>query len=196
MTRTFSYIGASGSKTSNVVNINRLTINARCGTGGQPIIFAFSSAGAADIFGRIFDGLGRVHIIHNTSFNKGGKGIALSTSSGDFDASATVLFETSAGKVVTVQMAFDNSTTLVEAEGVHRLRVSHSLLKPGLALAARRSTDRHRHTVSATLFLGRKRSGANRQQRPENDRKVVAKVPRHRPGKKEHTKPGSTDPRW
>ncbi len=112
VTRTFSYIGAPGSKTRNVVNINQLTINARCGTGGQPIIFAFSSAGAADIFGRIFDGLGRVHIIHNTSFNKGGKGIALSTSSGDFDASATVLFETSTGKVVTVQMAFDNSTTL------------------------------------------------------------------------------------
>ncbi len=112
VTRTFSYIGARGSKTKNVVNIDSLTINARCGTGGQPIIFAFSSASAADIFGRIFDGLGRIHIVHNTSFNKGGKGIALSTTSGDFDASTTVLFETSTGKVVTVQMAFDNATTL------------------------------------------------------------------------------------
>jgi hypothetical protein len=112
VTRTFSYIAAPGSKTKNVVNIDQLTINARCGTSGQPIIFAFSSASAADIFGRVFDGLGRIHTIHNTSFNKGGKGIALSTSSGDFDASSTVLFETSTGKVVTVQMAFDNSTTL------------------------------------------------------------------------------------
>jgi hypothetical protein len=112
VTRTFSYIAAPGSKTANVVNIDQLTINARCGTGGQPVIFAFTSASAADIFGRIFDGLGRIHIIHNTSFNKGGKGIALSTTSGDFDASTTVLFETSTGKVVTVQMAFDNSTTL------------------------------------------------------------------------------------
>ena len=112
VTRTFSYIAAPGSKTKNVVNIDSLTINARCGTGGQPIIFAFSSASAADMFGRIFDGVGRIHIVHNTSFNKGGRGVELSTSSGDFDASATVLFETSEGKVVTVQMAFDNSTTL------------------------------------------------------------------------------------
>jgi hypothetical protein len=112
VTRTFSYIGAPGSKTANVVNINQLTINARCGTGGQPIVFAFTSSSAADIFGRTFDGLGRIHIIHNTSFNRGGKGIALSTTSGDFDASSTVLFETNTGKVVTVQMAFDNSTTL------------------------------------------------------------------------------------
>jgi hypothetical protein len=112
VTRTFSFIAAPGSTTRNVVNVDQLTINARCGTGGQPVIFAFTSASAADIFGRIFDGLGRIHIIHNTSFNKGGKGIALSTTSGDFDASSTVLFETSTGKVVTVQMAFDNSTTL------------------------------------------------------------------------------------
>ena len=112
VTRTFSYIAPPGSKTKNVVNIDQLTINARCGTGGQPVIFAFTSASAADIFGRIFDGLGRIHIVHNTSFNTGGKGIPLSTTSGDFDASTTVLFETSTGKVVTVQMAFDNSTTL------------------------------------------------------------------------------------
>jgi hypothetical protein len=112
VTRTFSYIAPPGSKTKNVVNIDSLTINARCGTGGQPIIFAFSSASAADLFGRTFDGLGRIHIIKNSSFNKGGKGIALSTSSGDFDATSTVLFETSTGKVVTVQMAFDNATTL------------------------------------------------------------------------------------
>jgi hypothetical protein len=36
----------------------------------------------------------------------------LSTSSGDFDASVNVLFETSAGKVVTVDYASDNATTL------------------------------------------------------------------------------------
>jgi hypothetical protein len=36
----------------------------------------------------------------------------LSTNSGDFDATGTVLFETSNGKVVTVNYAFDNSTTL------------------------------------------------------------------------------------
>jgi hypothetical protein len=111
-TRTFSYIAGPGSKTKNVVNADGLTINARCGTKGTPVIFAFSFAKSADLFGRTFDGLGRIHIIKNSAFNSGGKGVALSTSSGDFDSTATVLFETSTGKVVTVQMAFDNATTL------------------------------------------------------------------------------------
>jgi hypothetical protein len=38
----------------------------------------------------------------------------LSPLSGDFDATGSVLFETSTGKVVTVNIAFDNSTTLVK----------------------------------------------------------------------------------
>ena len=59
VTRTFSFIGPSGSKTANVVSIDGLTINARCGTGGQPVIFGFSSVAGSDILGRIFDGLGR-----------------------------------------------------------------------------------------------------------------------------------------
>ena len=111
VTRTFSFIGPSGSKTANVVSIDGLTINARCGTGGQPVIFGFSSVAGSDILGRIFDGLGRAHIIHNTSFGPG-VSIALSTSSGDFDASGSVLFETPAGKVVTVAYGFDNAPTL------------------------------------------------------------------------------------
>jgi hypothetical protein len=111
VTKNFSFIGLKSSKTTNVVSIDGLTINARCGSAGQPVIFAFSSAPKADIFGRVFDGLGRLHTIHNTSFTKG-VSVQLSTSSGDFDASGTVLYETSAGKVVTVQYAFDNATTL------------------------------------------------------------------------------------
>jgi hypothetical protein len=111
VTKTFSFVGPRGSKTVNVVNIDGLTINARCGPGGQPVIFAFTNAPKADIFGRIFDGTGRLHTIHNTSFTKN-VSVQLSTSSGDFDASGDVLFETSAGKVVTVQYAFDNATTL------------------------------------------------------------------------------------
>ena len=111
VTRTFSFIGPSGSKTANVVTIDGLTINARCGTGGQPVIFGFSSVAGSDILGRIFDGVGRAHIIHNTSFGPG-VSIALSTSSGDFDASGSVLFETPTGKVVTVAYGFDNSPTL------------------------------------------------------------------------------------
>ena len=111
VTRTFSFIGPLGSKTANIVSINGLTINARCGSGGQPVIFAFSGVAKSDIFGRIFDGLGRLHVIHNTSFGPH-VSVALSTSSGDFDASGSVLFETPTGKVVTVSYGFDNATTL------------------------------------------------------------------------------------
>jgi hypothetical protein len=111
VTRTFSFIGAPGSKTANVVSIDGLTINARCGTAGQPVIFAFSSVTGSDILGRIFDGLSRLHVVHNTSF--GPKvSVALSTTSGDFDASGSIMFETRAGKVVTVNYGFDNATTL------------------------------------------------------------------------------------
>jgi hypothetical protein len=111
VTRTFSFIAPPGSKTANIVSIDGLTINARCGSAGQPVIFAFSGVAKADILGRIFDGLGRVHVIHNTSFGPG-VSVALSTTSGDFDASGSVLFETPAGKVVTVSYGFDNATTL------------------------------------------------------------------------------------
>jgi hypothetical protein len=111
VTKTFSFIAKPGSKAVNVVNIDGLTINARCGTGGQPVIFAFSNVPKADIFGRIFDGVGRLHTVHNTSFTNKAS-VQLSPSSSDFDASGTVLFETSTGKVVTVQYALDNATTL------------------------------------------------------------------------------------
>lgn len=112
VTRTFSFIGKPSSKTATVVNIDSLLINARCDPRGNPVIFAFSSAGSADLFGRIFDGLGRLHIVKNSSFTRTSRGVGLSTSSGDFDATGTVLFEVSNGTVVTVNYAFDNSTTL------------------------------------------------------------------------------------
>jgi len=112
--RTFSYIAKPNSSTATVVNIDSLLVNARCDSSGRPVVFAFTSAGNADIFGRIFDGYGRVHILKNTSFTNKTKGIQLSPLSGDFDATGSVLFETSTGKVVTVNIAFDNSTTLVK----------------------------------------------------------------------------------
>lgn len=112
VTRTFSFIGKANSKTVTLVNIDSLLINARCNAGGSPVIFGFSSAPNADLFGRIFDGLGRIHIIKTSSFTNKNKGVSLSPSSGDFDSTATLLFETSSGKVVTVNYAFDNSTTL------------------------------------------------------------------------------------
>jgi hypothetical protein len=114
VTKTFSFIGKPGSKALNVVNVDSLLINARCSTSGSPVIFAFSSAQKADLFGRFFDGLGRLHLVKNSSFVEGTNGVALSTSSGDFDATGTVLFEVSDGTVVTVNYAFDNSTTLAK----------------------------------------------------------------------------------
>ncbi len=114
VTQTFSFIGKPNGKTVTVLNIDSLLINARCDSRGNPVIFAFSSASGADLFGRIFDGLGRLHSVKNSAFTTKSRGVSLSTSSGDFDATGTVLFETSAGKVVTVNYAFDNSTTLAK----------------------------------------------------------------------------------
>jgi hypothetical protein len=114
VTKTFSFIAKPSSSTTTLVNIDSLLINARCDSSGRPVVFAFTSAPSADIFGRIFDGYGRVHILKNTSFTNKTKGIQLSPLSGDFDATGSVLFETSTGKVVTVNIGFDNSTTLVK----------------------------------------------------------------------------------
>ena len=112
VTRTFSFIAGPNSRTSTVVNIDQLLINARCDSHGFPVIFAFSSASAGDVFAHIFDGQGRVHIVHNTSFSKGSRGVLVSTTSSDFDSTGMLTFESSIGKVVTVNYAFDNSTTL------------------------------------------------------------------------------------
>ncbi len=114
MTRTFSFISAPAGKAKTLFSLDGLLVNARCDGRGSPIIYAFSSSTAADLFGHVFDGLGRTHIIKDSSFVKGTGGDLLSTTSGDYDASGVVLFETSAGKVVTVNYAFDNSTTLAK----------------------------------------------------------------------------------
>jgi hypothetical protein len=114
-TKTFSLIAKSGQNAKVVVNVDGLTINARCGTGsnaGNPVVFAFSNVPAADLLGHMFDGAGRTHIIHDTQFNKGTKGVRISPTSSDFDGSGLVAFETSKGAVVTVAYAFDNATTL------------------------------------------------------------------------------------
>ncbi len=115
VTRTFSFIGKPNSKTSTLINnIDSLTINARCTSNGSPLVFAFSKAPAADIFSRVFDGAGRLHVQKNTSFTNKTKGMQLSPSSNDFDSTGSVLFETLSGQVVTVNIAFDNSTTLAK----------------------------------------------------------------------------------
>jgi hypothetical protein len=112
-TKTFSFIGKANSKTATLVNVDSLSINARCDSRGNPVIFAFTSASNADLFGRMFDGLGRLHIIKNSAFTKKSKGVSLSPNvAGDFNSSGTVMFEASTGKVVTLNYAFDNATTL------------------------------------------------------------------------------------
>ena len=114
-TKTFSVIAKNGQKAKVAVNVDGLTINARCGTGsaaGTPVVFAFSGVPAGDLLGHMFDGAGRTHIIHNTQFNKGTNGVRLTPTSSDFDGSGVVAFESSKGVVVTVTYAFDNATTL------------------------------------------------------------------------------------
>ena len=58
VSKTFSFIGKPNSSTTTLVNVDSLLINARCDATGKPVIFAFTSASSADLFGRIFDGLG------------------------------------------------------------------------------------------------------------------------------------------
>jgi hypothetical protein len=116
VTKTFAFIGKpSNKKGVVVVSIDTLTINARCDAQGNPVIFAFTSATNADIFGRLFDGFGRGHIIKNSAFTSKSKGVSLAPAvSGDFNSSGTVMFENSSGKVVTINYAFDNATTLAK----------------------------------------------------------------------------------
>ena len=112
VTKTFSFIAKPNSKTSTLLNIDNFLMNARCDSHGLPIVFAFSTANAGDLFGNFLDGAGRPHLIHNTSFSKGSKGQLVSSTTSDFDASGVLDFENSNGKIVTVSYAFDNSTTL------------------------------------------------------------------------------------
>ena len=93
-TKPFSFIAKPNSKTVTVVNVDSLLINARCDAKGSPVIFAFTSATSADIFGRMFDGFGRGHIIKNSAFTNKSKGVSLSPAvSGDYNSSGTVMFE-------------------------------------------------------------------------------------------------------
>lgn len=113
VTRTFSFIASPGGKAGKaILDIDGLLMNARCNTQGAPVVFAFSRASNADLFGRVFDGVGRVHVIHDTRFNSKSKGDLISPSSNDFDSSGSLLFENTKGQVVTVSIAMDNSTTL------------------------------------------------------------------------------------
>jgi len=113
VTRTFSFIGKANSRTRTVVNIDSLLINARCDAKGSPVVFAFSSASNADLFGRLFDGLGRIHIIKNSSLTSESKGVSLSPTSGDSNSTGTVLFYgRTARSSRSVDYALDNSTTL------------------------------------------------------------------------------------
>jgi hypothetical protein len=113
VTKTFAFIAKPNSATKTIVNIDTLTINARCDSQGNPVIIAFTSATNADIFGRLFDGFGRGHIIKNSAFTHKSNGVSLAPAvSGDFNSSGTVMFENSSGKVVTINYGFDNATTL------------------------------------------------------------------------------------
>jgi hypothetical protein len=112
-TLTFSFTAKANSRTSQLFSVDGLFANARCDSRGGPVIFAFTSSNNADLLGHMLDGSGRTHIIKNDNFSKKSKGVSLApNTSGDRDAAGTVIFESSNGRVVTVDYAFDNSRTL------------------------------------------------------------------------------------
>lgn len=139
VTKTFSFIAGPNSGGGKViVNIDGLTINARCNARGEPVIYAFSNTDA-DLFGRVFDGYGRLSSIKQSSSVKGNPGVLLWVNAGDFDASGNVLYETYRGAVVTVNYAFDNATTLAKRNCARcTARMSRAETVPGcLVLHAR-----------------------------------------------------------
>jgi hypothetical protein len=112
VTRAFSFYASPNSRTQTLFNVNGFSANARCSASGSPIVFGFSSGSGGDLLGHVIDGAGRVHVIHNTSFDKKSRGQQLYPSSSDFDASGSVSYEDIDSRVVTVTYALDNSTTL------------------------------------------------------------------------------------
>ena len=113
LTKAFNFTSTTNNKTTTLFNADGLTVNARCDVNNAPVIFAFTSAFNADLFGHVIDGNGRVHVIANDTFSKFGKGVSLAPNiTGDRDASGVLDYETFAGKVVTVNYGFDNSPTL------------------------------------------------------------------------------------
>jgi hypothetical protein len=115
ITKTFSFVGKAGSQAATVVDVDSLQITARCDSTGSPVIYASSTANNADLFGRMFDGLGRLHLIRDSSFVDN-QGVSLSSTTDDFDSTGTVMFETSSGAVVTVNYAFDDTPTLAKSD--------------------------------------------------------------------------------
>ena len=112
-TKTFNFINTTNNQTTTLFNADGLTVNARCDTNNAPVIFAFTSAFNANLLGHVIDGSGHLHVIAVDNFNKFGKGVSLAPNIvGDRDASGTLVYETFAGKVVSVTYAFDNSPTL------------------------------------------------------------------------------------
>ena len=112
-TKTFNFVNTTNNKTTTLFSADGLTVNARCDTNNAPVIFAFTSAFNADLLGHVIDGAGRLHLITADNFSKFGKGVSLAPNIvGDRDASGTLVYETFAGKVVTVTYGFDNSPTL------------------------------------------------------------------------------------
>jgi|SRR3981081_324944 hypothetical protein len=113
VTKTFNFINTTNNKTTTLFTADGLSVNARCDPLNAPVIFAFTSAFNANLLGHVIDGSGRLHLIANDAFNRFGKGVSLAPNiAGDRDASGTLVYETFAGKVVSVTYAFDNSPTL------------------------------------------------------------------------------------
>jgi len=109
---TFAFRGTPGSSMRTLLNIDGLTIRARCDSAGKPRISATTSATNADLFGHVVTGSSKVHAIADDAFHAGVTDSLVAGAAGDPDASGSVQYEVSSGKLVSVNYSFDNSRTL------------------------------------------------------------------------------------
>ena len=109
---TFAFQGGKGSALRTLLNVNGLTIRARCNSAGSPQITATTSSNNADLFGHVITGHGRVHAIADDAFHKGVTANLVAGVTGDPDASGSVQYQIGSGKLVTVNYSFDNARTL------------------------------------------------------------------------------------
>lgn len=109
---TFAFQGTPGSSERTLLNVNGLTLKARCDSHGSAHISATTSGTNADLFGHVITGSGRVHAIADDAFHKGVTQNLVAGVTGDPDASGTVEYQVAPSKLVTVNYSFDNSRTL------------------------------------------------------------------------------------
>ncbi len=107
-----SFTARPHSSTVKLLNVDGLTIKTSCSSAGEAVIRATTSSTNADLIGHVIDSKGVGHAIADDAFHRGVTDDLTATVGGDQDASGNAVYETAAGKVVSLTYAFDNSSTL------------------------------------------------------------------------------------